>query len=118
MLSPPKELRFIGSSRDDLSAMPQDVKHEVGTSLWQAQLGEYPANSKPLRGRLRAVREIVVHEEGNTYRAIYTTEIGDSVYVLDAFKKKSTHGISTPQRDLERIERRLRAAAKDHEKER
>ena len=97
--------------------MPQDVKDEVGASLWQVQCGETPANSKPLHGPLRSVREIVVDEQGDTYRTVYTTEIGNYVYVLDAFKKKSKKGVATPRRVLNRIARRFDAARKHDEEE-
>ena len=96
--------------------MPDDVKDEVGSSLWQVQCGETPANSKQLKGKLKDVREICVDDDGDTYRTVYTTKIGDIVYVLDAFKKKAKKGIATPQRDLDRIEQRLKTARKDHEK--
>jgi phage-related protein len=114
---PAKELRFIGAAKDDLSKMPDDVKFEVGSTLWEIQIGGTPANTKQLQGKLRDVREISVDDDGNTYRAAYTTRIGDIVYVLDAFKKKSKKGIATPQRDLDRIEKRLKLAREDYEKE-
>jgi len=32
---PPKKLRFIASAKDNLSEMPDDVKYEVGSNLWE-----------------------------------------------------------------------------------
>jgi len=93
--------------------MPDDVKDEVGQSLWEVQFGETPANSKKMRGNLHEVREIIVDDDGNTYRTVYTTKLGDYVYVLDAFTKKAKKGIATPQQDLERIAQRLKTA-KEH----
>jgi len=52
-----------------------------------------------MKGKLKDVREIWVDEGGDSYRAIYTIKIGDVVYVLDAFMKKSKKGAETPQRD-------------------
>lgn len=96
----PRVIRWIASAKNDLSAMPDDVKDEVGQSLSEVQIGETPANSKKMRGKLSDVREIVVDDNGNTYRAIYTTRIGDFLYVLDAFNKKSARGRSTSLKDL------------------
>ncbi len=48
---------------------------------------------------------------------MYTTQVGEVIYVLHAFKKKAHHGASTPKQHLALIERRLRAAkevAKEH----
>lgn len=114
---PAKEIRWIGSAKDDLSEMPVDVKYEVGSTLWAIQIGEIPANTKSLKGKLREVREIVVDDDGGTYRTMYTTRIGDIVYVLDAFQKKSKRRIATPQRDLDRIDQRLKLAREDYGKE-
>lgn len=45
---------------------------------------------------------------------MYTTTIGDIVYVLDVFKKKAKKGIAPPQKDLDRIEQRLKAARENY----
>jgi phage-related protein len=37
------------------------------------------------------VLEIRVDHATDTYRTIYTDSLGDAVYVLHAFQKKSTH---------------------------
>jgi phage-related protein len=50
-------------------------------------------------------------------RSTYTITLGDIVYVLDAFQKKSKSGIATRHIDLDRIERRLKQA-KGHYEER
>jgi phage-related protein len=34
--------------------------------------------------------------DGNTYRAVYTAKLGDAVYVLHCFQKKSAKGIKAP----------------------
>ena len=40
----------------------------------------------------------------------YTTKIGDTIYVLHAFEKKSKRRIETPKREIDRIKRRLKIA--------
>ena len=69
-----------------------------------------------MKQNLRDVMEIAV-DVGDAYRACYTIKLGDSLYVLDAFQKKSKSGISTPRRDLDRIETRLKEARRHHETE-
>jgi len=39
-------------------------------------------------------------------------QLGEAVYVLHAFQKKSTSGIATPQRELDLIRQRLQLARK------
>ena len=37
--STPKPVRWVASSKEDLSAFPNDVKTRVGGALWDAQIG-------------------------------------------------------------------------------
>jgi phage-related protein len=70
--------------------------------------------AKPMKGNLRDVTEIVSDHDGDTFRAMYTTRIGDEVYVLHAFRKNSKKGSATPQHELGVIENRLQAARQWH----
>lgn len=117
-----KPLEFIASSRDDLSAMPQDVKDVFGQALWEAQTGGKHVDAKPLKGFGGAgVLEVVTDDAGGTYRAIYTVKFDKAVYVLHAFQKKSKRGIATPKTEIDNIKNRLKVAeshyAKHYEKD-
>lgn len=56
--------------------------------------------------------EIVAPFDGNTWRAIYTVQWSDAIYVLHAFQKKSKRGVSTPKREVEVIRSRLTSLEK------
>lgn len=105
---------FIGSSRRDLRALPGAVRREIGQALFEAQLGDHPANAKPLKGFGSGVFEIRDNFDGDTYRAVYTVRLGDVLYVLHVFQKKSTKGIATPKRHLDLVRQRLRDAETIH----
>jgi len=87
-----KPVVWIGASYDDLRAFPEDVQDD-----------------------LRDVVEIVASDPGGTYRLMYTVKLGEVIYVLHAFQKKSKRGSETPKAELELIERRLRIARIKHE---
>jgi phage-related protein len=112
----PKLVRWIGSSKDDLSAFPAEVRRRVGGALWEAQIGRKAAYAKPLKGFSSAgVLEIVDDFDGNTFRAVYTVRFARLVYVLHVFQKKSKRGIATPKAELDLIGKRLKRAAEDYE---
>ena len=91
--------------------MPEDVIDVFGYALHLAQSGKKHAQAKPLKGFGGAsVLEVVEDYYGDTYRAVYTVKIADSVYVLHCFQKKSKQGIETPKSDLDLIRVRLKAA--------
>lgn len=110
-----KELIWIGSSKEDLSAFPDDVKLVMGFALRVAQQGRKHQRAKPLKGYKGAgVLEIVDDFDGDTYRAVYTVRFEGAVYALDAFQKKSKKGIATSKADLDRIKARLKRAEDMH----
>ena len=110
-----RPLVWIGSSRRDLSAFPRKVKREMGIALYAAQLGDTDPAAKPLKGFGGAsVVEVVSDFQRDTWRTVYTVRYAEAVYVLHAFQKKSRHGITTPQRELDLIKRRLAEAGRLH----
>ena len=106
----------MGTSRDDIRELSDEVKNVFGFALDQAQLGERHTDAKVLKGFGSAgVLEVVASDRGGTYRAVYTVRLKRPVYVLHVFQKKSKHGIETPKPDIEKIERRLKAAVEHHQ---
>jgi len=81
----PKPLLWVGSSKKDLQAMPDEVQDSLGYALHLAQTGAKHTHAKPLKGF-------------------------GSAGVLHCFQKKSTSGIATPKPDLDLIRDRLKAA--------
>jgi len=110
-----KKIDFIGSSRKDIREFPEEVKEDIGYALFEVQKGGKPASAKPLKGFGGAgVLEIIENFEGDTYRAVYTVKFSKVVYVLHCFRKKSKHGIKTPQKEIDLIKQRLKIAEEDY----
>jgi phage-related protein len=110
---------WIGDSREVLAEFPQAVKNEIGFALYCEEITAPHPSIKPLKGFRHAVREIRVRHQGNAYRAVYVVNLGELLYVLHVFQKKSTRGIATPKPDLDRIHARLKQAeqhAKEHQR--
>lgn len=75
------------------------------------QLGRTPKSSKPLKGfGGSGVLEILTDDNAGTYRAVYTINMPEIVYVLHVFQKKSKHGIETPKKDMDLVRNRLKQA--------
>jgi len=112
---PPKPVRWMGSSRRDLKALPKPVQRDIGQALYAAQCGEEYPSVKALKGfGGRSVLEIVAPYDTDTYRAVYTVRFQNVIYVLHAFQKKSSHGKATPKKELDLIKQRLTAAERDY----
>jgi len=106
---------WIGSSREDLRAMPPQVRKDIGQALYAAQQGETDPAAKPLKGfGGTRVMEIVERHRTDAFRAVYTAHFAEAIYVLHVFQKKSKHGIATPKPDMELIRRRFAEAERLH----
>jgi phage-related protein len=55
--------RWIGSSKADLSVVPEDVKRRVGGAIWEAQTGLKGPFAKPLKGFGGATRRPGIRRE-------------------------------------------------------
>ena len=110
-----RPVTWVGSSRHDLASFPKPVRRDMGQALYVAQRGDTDPAAKPLKGFGGArVMEIVDRHDTNTYRAVYTVQFAEAIYVLHAFRKKSSRGTATPAREIDLIRRRLADAERLH----
>jgi phage-related protein len=107
----PKPVEWMGSSRDDLRAFPDEVRRVIGVAINDAQSGEEHPSVKALQGfGGRSVLEVIDDFDGDTYRAVYTVRFAAAVYVLHCFQKKSKKGGETSRHDIEVVKLRLKGA--------
>jgi phage-related protein len=60
-------------------------------------------------GRVRFRRDGTCAEApGDAFRVVYALQIGDEIWVIHAFQKKSTSGIKTAKADIDLIHARLK----------
>jgi phage-related protein len=88
--------------------VPQAVQEQMKFALEIAAAGERADIAKPMRGFEGGVYEIALPHRGDAYRAVYAVKIGEDLWVLHAFQKKSVQGIKTPQREIDVIYERLK----------
>jgi len=62
-----------------------------------------PDIAKPLTGFGSGVMELALKHRGDAFRVVYALQIGDDIWVLHAFRKKSKTGIKTPKREIDLI---------------
>ena len=105
-----KPVIWMASSRKDLKSFPEEVRADVGAALFVAQQGGKHPDAKPLKGIGSGVMEVVSRFDKDTYRAVYTVNLGDRIYVLHSFQKKSKRGIKTPKEEIELIKERYKQA--------
>ena len=105
-----KPIEWMGDSLKVLRSFPDDVQRSIGYSLMAVQSGITPSDAKHFKGVGSGIYEIVTRFDGETYRTVYAVKIGEHIYVLHVFQKKSKTGIKTPQKDVDLIESRYKEA--------
>jgi phage-related protein len=107
-----KEIVFLVDTKAVLREFPEEPRIKMGHALHVAQEGGKVTYAKPLKGvgGSATVIEICEDHDGNAYRVMYTVKIGEKVYVLHAFQKKSKRGIETPKAEMEIVKARLKRA--------
>lgn len=103
-----RRISWVGSSLKDFRKFPAAVQDQVAFALRLVADGETPDNAKPFKGVGPGVFEIALRHRTDAYRAVYALQIGDDLYVVHAFQKKSKIGIKTPKQDVDLIRQRLK----------
>ena len=78
------------------------------SALTVAAEGGKSDNAKPFKGVGGGVFEIVLKHRGDAYRVVYAVKIGEDIWVIHAFQKKSKTGIKTPKMEVDLIQERLK----------
>lgn len=105
-----KQVIWMGDSLKQVKSFPEQVRRDIGSSLYDAQLGNKPSSAKPFKGVGSSVFEIVTRFDSDTYRTVYAVQISNYIYVLHAFQKKSPKRIKTAQKDIDLIKQRYQQA--------
>jgi phage-related protein len=101
-----KEIRWVGSTYDDLLEFPDDARREAGFQLGKVQAGLDPDDWKPFDDVGSGTREIRIKDSHGIFRVMYVAKFEEAIYVLHCFQKKSE---ATAKKDKDIAETRYRA---------
>ncbi len=94
-----KEIRWVGSSYDDLLAFPKAPRKEAGFQLGRVQASLEPTDWKPFEEIGAGTREIRIADAKDIFRVMYVAKFEEAVYVLHCFQKK-TQATSKQDKDI------------------
>ena len=101
-----KEIRWVGSSYDDLITFPKAPRKEAGLQLSKVQAGLDPAAWKPFDQVGAGTREIRISDAKGIFRVMFVAKFEEAVYVRHCFQKKTQ---TTSKQDKEIATARYRA---------
>jgi phage-related protein len=103
-----RKISWIKAALKAFDDFPKPVQVETHRALTVAAEGRKADQVKPLKGFDSGVMEIVLRHRGDAFRVVYAVQIGDDIWVLHAFQKKSTQGIKTPKHEIDLVHERLK----------
>jgi len=102
-----RPVSWLKAAKRDFEDFPSEAQLILRRALTVAAEGGKSDKAKPFKGLDGGVFEIALAHRGDAYRVIYAVRIGDAIWVIHAFQKKSKTGIKTPQKKVETIRERL-----------
>jgi phage-related protein len=103
-----RKISWVKAAQKDFEKFPREAQERMADAIALAARGAKADIAKPMRGLGAGVMEIALPYRGDAYRVIYAVQIGDDLWVVHAFQKKSNKGIATPQKEVELIQSRLK----------
>ena len=103
-----RPVSWIKAALKEFETFPQGSKSICLGALTIAAEGGKADIAKPMQGMGSGVFEIALPFRGDAFRVVYAVQLGEEIWVVHAFQKKSTQGIKTPQREIALIKDRLR----------
>ncbi len=103
-----RPLSWIRAARKSFDAFPAAAREICLSALNIAAEGGKSLHAKPLSGLGSGVFEIALPYQGNAFRVVYAVQIGNALWVVHAFQKKSNQGIKTPKQEIDLVKDRLK----------
>jgi phage-related protein len=103
-----RSVSWIKAALREFGKFPERAQSICRTALTIAAEGGKADIAKAMVGMGSGIFEIALAFRGDAFRIIYAVQIGDDIWVVHAFQKKSTQWIKTPEREIELARERIK----------
>jgi phage-related protein len=103
-----RPISWIKAARKEFERFPAGARSICLAALTIAAEGSKADIAKPMKGMGSGIFEIALPYRGDAFRVVYAIQLGEALWVVHAFQKKSTHGLKMPRREVDLIRDRLR----------
>jgi phage-related protein len=108
MIPNTRPISWVKAAQKEFNTFPEGARTICLTALTIAAEGGKADIVKPMHGLGAGVLEVALPFKGDAYRVVYALQLGDDIWVVHAFKKKSKQGIKTPKQDIDLILDRIK----------
>ena len=103
-----RPVSWIRAALKEFETFPEGARSICLTALTIAAEGGKADIAKPMHSMESGVFEVALPFRGDAFRVVYAVQLAEEIWVVHAFRKKSTRGIKTPQREIELVKYRLK----------
>ncbi|MBI5783527.1 MAG: type II toxin-antitoxin system RelE/ParE family toxin [Gammaproteobacteria bacterium] len=103
-----RAISWITGARKEFEKFPEPAQSICLAALTIAAEGGKADVAKLMSGLGSGIFEIALPYRGNAFRVVYAVQLGEELWVVHAFQKKSTQGIKTPKHEIDLIKDRLK----------
>jgi phage-related protein len=103
-----RPVSWIRAALKEFQTFPEGAQSVCLTALTIAAEGGKTDIAKPMHGMGPGLFEIALPFRGDAFRVVYAVQLGEEIWVVHAFQKKSKLGIKTPKREIDLIKDRLK----------
>ena len=103
-----RPVSWLKAALNEFGKFPEGAQTICLAALTIAAEGGKADIAKPMQGMGSGVFELALTFKGDAFRVVYAVQIGEDIWVVHAFQKKSTRGIKTPQHEIDLIKDRLK----------
>jgi len=103
-----RPVSWLTPARKAFEDFPEGAREIMLDALSIAAEGGKAGIAKPMKGLGSGVFEIALPYRGNAFRVVYAVLIGEELWVVHAFQKKSSQDIKTPKHEIDLIKDRMK----------
>ena len=103
-----RPVSWIKAALKDFETFPRDAQSPFLSALTIAAEGGKADIAKPMHGLGSGVFELALAFRGDAFRVVYAVQLGEEIWVIHAFQKKSKQGIKTPKHEIDLVKDRLK----------
>lgn len=102
-----RAISWIKAAHKEFGKFPKGAQTIILRALTIAAEGSKADIAKPIKGLSSGVIEIALAYRSDAYRTVYAVTLGEDIWVVHAFQKKSSRGIKTPKKEIDLIRSRI-----------
>jgi phage-related protein len=103
-----RRVSWIKGAQKDFGKFPPEAQTRALAAITMIAEGATPDVAKPLKGLGSGVWEVAIRVRGDAFRVVYALQLGEDIWIVHAFQKKSKRGIATPQMEIDLVRERLK----------